>query len=125
MSTNEIPGSYLFRFDEFVFRDRNSERTRYIRITLRATVGDDTKPSIEIRLRDITGYERMRGKDGRGRGWGRLYCKDDDGYDYGEDGAQTMRQLLGRLPEPQAARTLESMVTRIQRLIQSFIANRI
>jgi hypothetical protein len=36
-----------------------------------------------------------------------------------------MRELLGKLPEPQAATTFQSMVTRVQRLIQAFIANRV
>jgi hypothetical protein len=126
MSTNEnLPGNYLFQFDEFVFRDKTPDRTRYIRITLRATISDDTKPLIKVYLRDITDYERMRGKDGRSRGWGRFCCKDDAGYDYGYDYDRTMRQLLGKLPEPQAATTFQSMVTRVQRLIQAFIANRV
>ena len=126
MSANEnLPGNYLFQFDEFVFRDKTPDRTRYIRITLRATIGYDTKPLIVVYLRDITDYERMRGKDGRSRGWGRFYCKDDAGYDYGEDADRVMRELLGKLPEPQAATTFQSMVTRVQRLIQAFIANRV
>ena len=126
MSTNEnLPGNYLFQFDEFVFRDKTPDRTRYIRITLRATISDDTKPLIVVYLRDITDYERMRGKVGRSRGWGRFYCKDDAGYDYGYDVDRIMRELLGKLPEPQAATTFQSMVTRVQRLIQAFIANRV
>ena len=126
MSTNEnLPGNYLFQFDEFVFRDKTPDRTRYIRITLRATIGDDTKPLIVVYLRDITDYERMRGLDGRSRGWGRFCCKDDAGYDYGEDVDRVMRELLGKLPEPQAATTFQNMVTRVQRLIQAFIANRV
>lgn len=126
MNTNEkLPGNYLFLFDEFVFRDKTPDRTRYIRITLRATISDDTKPSIVVYLRDITDYERARGKDGRSRGWGRFCCKDDAGYDYGEDVDRIMCELLGKLPEPQAATTFQSMVTRVQRLIQAFIANRV
>ena len=126
MSTNENhPGNYLFQFDEFVFRDKTPDRTRYIRITLRATISDDTKPLIVVYLRDITDYERMRGKDGRSRIGGRFCCKDDAGYDYGEDADRVMRELLGKLPEPQAATTFQSMVTRVQRLIQAFIANRV
>ena len=126
MSTNEnLPGNYLFQFDEFVFRDKTPDRTRYIRITLRATISDDTKPLIVVYLRDITDYERMRGKDGRSRIGGRFCCKDDAGYDYGEDADRVMRELLGKLPEPQAATTFQSMVTRVQRLIQAFIANRV
>ena len=108
-----------------MFRDKTPDRTRYIRITLRATIGDDTKPLIVVYLRDITDYERMRGKDGRIRGWGRFCCKDDAGYDYGEDVDRIMRELLGKLPEPQAATTFQSMVTRVQHLIQAFIANRV
>ena len=126
MSTNEnLPGNYLFQFDEFVFRDKTPDRTRYIRITLRATISDDTKPLIVVYLRDITDYERMRGKNGRIRGYGHFYCKDDAGYDYGENVDRIMRELLGKLPEPQAATTFQSMVTRVQRLIQAFIANRV
>ena len=126
MSTNEnLPGNYLFWFDEFVFRDKTPDRTRYIRITLRATISDDTKPLIVVYLRDITDYERMRGKNGRSRGWGRFCCKDDAGYDYGEDGDRIMCGLLGKLPESQAAITFHNMVTRVQRLIQDFIANRV
>ena len=126
MNTNEkLPGNYLFLFDEFVFRDKTPDRTRYIRITLRATISDDTKPSIVVYLRDITDYERARGKDGRSRGWGRFCCKDDAGYDYGEDVDRIMCELLGKLPEPQAATTFQSMVTRVQRLLQAFIANQV
>jgi hypothetical protein len=126
MNTNEkLPANYLFQFDEFVFRDKTPDRTRYIRITLRATISDDTKPLIVVYLRDITDYERMRGKDGRSRIGGRFYCKDDAGYDYGYDYDRTMRQLLGKLPEPQASTTFQSMMTRVQRLIQAFIANRV
>jgi hypothetical protein len=67
----------------------------------------------------------MRGKDGRSRIGGRFCCKDDAGYDYGYDYDRTMRQLLGKLPEPQASTTFQSMMTRVQRLIQAFIANRV
>ena len=83
MNTNEkLPANYLFHFDEFVFRDKTPDRTRFVRLTLRGSFSDDVKPSIVVYLRDITGYERARGKDGRSRGYGRLYCKDDAGYDY-------------------------------------------
>ena len=126
MNTNEkLPANYLFHFDEFVFRDKTPDRTRFVRLTLRASFDDDTKPSIVIYLRDITNYERVRGKDGRNRGWGRLYCKDDAGYDYGEDGEKTMRDLIAKLPERQAAVAFESMMARMQRMIQAFLANRI
>ena len=126
MNTNEnLPANYLFCFDEFVFRDKTPDRTRFVRLTLRGSFSDDLKPSIVVYLRDITDYERARGKDGRSRGSGRLCCKDDAGCDYGEDGEKTMRDLIAKLPERQAAVAFESMVARMRRMIQAFLTNRI